>query len=124
MRYYNAFKRAQICLSTWDWIETLLEACTIFCDPPYLGKGGFTTYTAAGWRMPDAVALGEALGRLKGCRVVLCEQESGGGPVYAEKIGADRPTFNKGFSRLRNVTGAKKAKRVEVTIIAPRLVSN
>ncbi len=118
-RYHAALKGAKVWLSSWEWIQDL-RGGTIYLDPPYLGKGGFTAYTRAGWRQADGERLADVLGRLTSCRVVLSEQDPGGGPMYVERIGAVRPIEVVRLPLVRNVRGDQISEvREEVTLVAP-----
>lgn len=115
-RYHRALQRAEVRLASWKWIRDCGPATT-FCDPPYLGPGGFRQYTAAGWSEADAAALADCLAELPG-RVVVCEQTPGGGPLYEERLSARRPVRVHVFGRQRNVRGDHLSTRTEVTLVA------
>ncbi len=118
-RYAAALARAEI--SRRPWTEALADARgTIFCDPPYLGAGGFVEYTAAGWRVADVEALAARLARMTDCRIVLCEQDPGGGALYHARISAARRCSRHAFKRRRNFRGDQISEvREEVTLVAP-----
>lgn len=120
-RYQRALKRAELRHAPWTWmLDTPPGGVVILCDPPYLGPGGFTAYTAAGWREADAQALGDCLAGLTSCRIVLCEQTPGGGPIYHDRMGFARELCIHSRPIVRNVRGDQQSKpRAEVVIVAP-----
>ena len=115
-RYHRALRRAEVRLASWEWIRDCGPATT-FCDPPYLGPGGFRQYTAGGWSETDAIQLADCLADLPG-RVVVCEQTPGGGALYEERLRARRPVRAHVFNRQRNVRGDHITTRTEVTLVA------
>lgn len=119
LRYHRLLQRAEIRLASWEWIKGL-GWMPIYIDPPYLGRGGFTTYTAEGWRDGDARELAAALGELRSCRVVVSEQDPGGAHIYRAGIGAAREYVEHSHERVRNARGDQQSEiRQEVTIVAP-----
>jgi site-specific DNA-adenine methylase len=122
-RYHAALKRAKVWLSSWEWVQDLRGGGTIYVDPPYLGVGGFVEYTAAGWREADALALADRLAELRSCRVILSEQEPGGGALYHARISAARRCTRHAFERRRNLRGDQmSAVRQEITLVSPAIV--
>lgn len=113
-RIGRALQRAEIRRERWGHIRSGIPAdATILADPPYLGDGGFTAYTATGWREMDARILAGTLAALPN-RVVVCEQDPGGGPIYEAIIGG----VNHRRSMDRNVRGDQQARgRSECIIV-------
>ena len=122
-RYAAALARADIRLCPWTDALAGERRATLYVDPPYLGAGGFVEYTAAGWREADALALADRLAELRGCRVILSEQEPGGGALYHARISAARRCTRHAFERRRNLRGDQmSAVRREITLVSPAIV--
>ncbi len=113
-RIGRALKRAEVRRERWGHIRSGIPAdATILADPPYLGDGGFTAYTSTGWREMDARILAGTLAGLPN-RVVVCEQDPGGGPIYESILGG----VNHRRSMDRNVRGDQQARgRSECIIV-------
>lgn len=113
-RIGRALQRAEIRRERWGHIRSGIPAdATILVDPPYLGEGGFTAYTSTGWREMDARMLAGTLAALPN-RIVVCEQDPGGGPIYEAIIGG----VNHRRSMDRNVRGDQQARgRSECIIV-------
>lgn len=113
-RIGRALQRAEIRQDRWNHIRKGIPTdATILVDPPYLGEGGFTAYTSTGWREMDARMLAGTLAGLPN-RVVVCEQDPGGGPIYEAIIGG----VNHRRTMDRNVRGDQQAKgRSECIIV-------
>ena len=113
-RIGRSLEHAKIYCARWDHIRHYVPAdATILVDPPYLGEGGFTAYTPTGWREMDARILAGTLAGLPN-RIVVCEQDPGGGPIYEAILGG----VNHRRSMDRNVRGDQQARgRSECIIV-------
>lgn len=118
-RYAAALARAEVRHATWEWIQQA-PAGTIYTDPPYLGEGGFTAYTGAGWKVGDACRLADALATRADCRVVVSEQMPGGAHLYHDTmITRGRACEWVTEPKSRNVRGDQIAKmREEVLLVS------
>lgn len=119
-RYAAALSRTDVELAAWPDALRDVSRATIYCDPPYLGAGGFVEYTAARWGTTDAESLAGRLSEMHGCRVVLSEQDPGGALLYRAKLSVVRRCTLHAFERRRNTNGKHISDlRRECTLVAP-----